>query len=147
MPGFNDGMAWDPPSVISELQTPLRAAQDAWAAGDSYSWTVEALSTGEFLGRTSIRRVSNLDEWSIGFWTHPSHQRNGYAVEAAQATINFGFRRLGAHRITAAHATWNEASGKVLKKIGMCFVRTIAHGFKKHGVWVEEHEYEINLSP
>lgn len=141
--GFNDGMRWDPPERIEDLKAPLRNAIAAWQAGTHFTFTVENRVTSEFIGRISIRRESGEHEWSIGFWIHPSHQRNGYAKEAATAIIGFGFDRLGAESITAAHATWNQASGKVLESIGMEFVRVNPRGFKKRGVWVEEREYKI----
>lgn len=57
--------------------------------------------------------------------------------------VELGFSRLGAIRITAAHATWNEASGKVLQKVGMLRTGVNPRGFKKRGEWVKEYEYEI----
>ena len=141
--GFNDGLRWDPPERIEDLQSPLERNRAAWFAGTDYNWTIEDRETGTFLGRISIRREQSAGEWSFGFWVHPSHQGNGYAREAASAIVAFGFERLAAERITAAHATWNQASGKVLAAVGMAFVRVNPQGFMKRGSWVEEHEYEI----
>ena len=141
--GFNDGMAWDPPEHIEELLEPQQKSEANWRAGTSYAWTVINRHNEEFVGRIAIRRAAPEDVWSIGFWTHPVQQRQGYAKEAAEAVIQFGFQRLHAKSITAAHATWNEASGKVLVAVGMRFVRTNPRGFQKRGQWVEEHEYEI----
>ena len=141
--GFNDGMRWDPPETIEELQSPFQKNRSAWLAGTDYNWTIEDRQTRDFLGRVSIRREQAVGEWSIGFWVHPNHQGKGYAREAAAAMVSFGFERLAADRITAAHAIWNHASGKVLVGIGMTFVRVNPKGFMKRGGWVEEHEYEI----
>lgn len=142
-PGFNDGMLWEPPSEISELNAPLQQSQNNWKDGHSYTWTVENRANSEFIGRIAIRPDKNDGEWSIGFWVHPTQQGNGYASESAQAIIHFGFSRLEAHVISAAHATWNHASGAVLQRIGMSRVRTNPQGFRKRGKWVEEFEYEI----
>ena len=142
-PGFNDGMQWEPPSEISELHEPLQRNQSGWEDGNAYNWTVESRDKGEFIGRIAIRRTQHDGEWSIGYWTHPTQQNKGYASEVAQAIIHFGFSRLHATVITSAHATWNHASGRVLQHAGMLRVRTNPKGFKKHGKWVEEFEYEI----
>jgi len=144
--GFNEGMRWEPPESIGELIEPLRKSEADWAAGTSYSWTIEDRRSGEFIGRIVIRREDADGTWSIGFWTHPAYQRRGYATEAARAVIKFGFDRLHAQVITAAHATWNEASGKVLRGAGMQFTRMNPKGFQKRGRWVEEREYEIRKS-
>lgn len=142
-PGFNDGLTWDPPSNISELYEPLKRSWDSWAEGSAYSWSVESRESGDFLGRIAIRREAHHGIWSIGFWIHPTEQGNGYASEVSKAIIEFGFARLKADVITAAHATWNHASGTVLRRVGMIQVRTNPRGFRKKGRWVEELEYEL----
>ena len=81
--------------------------------------------------------------WDIGFWIHPRVWRRGYATEAAARIVEFGFETLGAERIVAAAATWNEPSLRILERIGMTRTGTNPYGFEKRGRWVEEHEYEI----
>ena len=144
-PGFNDGMVWDPPTTIEELTEPLRRSHEAWTAGTSYTWTVETKTECEFVGRIGLRQENLKRDWSLGYWTHPAVQKRGYASEFAAAVINFGFSRIGALRITAAHATWNEASGKVLQRVGMVKTGINPRGFKKGGEWIEEYEYEIRV--
>ena len=141
--GFNDGMLWDPPANISELEEPLLRSQEAWVKGESFAWSIDLRDTSEFAGRIAIRQGDDPAEWSIGFWIHPSVQKSGIATEAARAIVNFGFESLGAGLITAAHATWNKSSGRVLSKIGMTQVQLNPRGFKKRGEWVEEYEYEL----
>ncbi len=142
-PHFNDGLRWAPPSNIAEIKEPLRRAQEAWAAGSEYGWTIESKENRDFIGWISIRKESTDREWSIGFWIHPAKQGQGFATECAASVLEFGFSRLGAEIITAAHATWNTLSRRVLRRIGMKYVRTNPRGFKKNHEWVEELEYEI----
>ena len=145
-PGFNDGMVWDPPENREELTGPLKRSQKEWAAGTSYAWTIEKRDGTEFIGRIAIRDTDEKDVWSLGYWTHPSVQKNGYATEVALAVVDLGFSRLGATSVVAAHATWNEASGKVLQRIGMLRTGINPKGFKKRGNWVEEYEYKIDAN-
>ncbi len=142
-PNFNDGLRWSPPSSIAEINEPLRQAQESWASGTEYSWTIESRENRDFIGWISIRRESTDRQWSIGFWVHPAKQGQGFATECAASVLEFGFSRLGAEIITAAHATWNIASGRVLHRIGMKHVRTNPRGFRKNHKWVEELEYEV----
>ena len=136
-------MVWDPPLDMEELEAPQQRNHDSWAAGLAFTWTIGSRNDGEFIGRIAIRRTEDANEWSIGYWIHPALQKRGFASEAAVAVIDFGFSRLDALRITAAHATWNEASGKVLLRAGMKKTGVNPKGFKKNGSWVEEFEYEI----
>jgi len=142
--GFNDGLLWDPPENFEDLDAPLERALERWSRGIAYQWTIEDRAGRAFLGRIAVTRTENLDEWMLGFWIHPEHQREGYATEAAKVVVDFAFEHLGARVIVAAHATWNVASGKVLAAIGMRKVRTNPKGFKKANRWVEEYEYELH---
>ena len=141
-PNFNDGLRWEPPSNIAEMKGPFRRALQSWASGSEYSWTIESRENHDFIGWISIRRESEDGEWSIGFWVHPTQQGQGFATECASSVLEFGFSRLRAKVITSAHATWNTASGRVLRRIGMKYVRTNPRAFKKNQQWVEEFEYE-----
>ncbi|MBO3459145.1 GNAT family N-acetyltransferase [Aetokthonos hydrillicola Thurmond2011] len=136
--GFNDGMPWEAPESIEELHESLQRSLQAWESGLGYTFTILCVNTGTFLGRISIRKHhAEEDVWNLGFWTHPEHQSKGYMTEAAQAILEFGFIVLEANRIEAHHALWNISSEKVLKRIGMKFVKYVPQGFQKRGEWVE----------
>lgn len=144
--GFNDGMLWDPPESEAELKKPLEDGIAAWAKGEVFTFSIDAKEDGRFLGRIGIRKGEEDGVWNIGFWIHPDSQGNGFMTEAAQAILRFGFEELGAVRIEACYALWNKASGRVLEKVGMNFVRYIPKGFLKKGEWVEENLMAIDLS-
>jgi [ribosomal protein S5]-alanine N-acetyltransferase len=141
--GFNDGMLWEPPANTDELYKPLRENLLAWEAGKAFAFTITAIRSKILLGRIGIRRSEQTNVWSIGFWTHPEHQRQGYMTESAQALMVFGFDRLGAIRIEASHALWNKGSQRVLEKIGMKFMEYTPQGFQKKGQWTEENKMGI----
>lgn len=141
--GFNDGMTWNPPSKIEELEDPYQRNMEAWEKGIEYSFGIDDKETGDFIGRVGIRKEKAPATWSIGYWIHPDKQRNGYAKECAAAIVDFGFKKLGAKTITSAHAVWNHASKRVIESLGMKFVRKNPEGFIKNGKAVAEYEYEI----
>lgn len=143
VPGFNDGMRWDPPKDESELLVPYRQTLQWWADDGAYQFTIEERSDRRFLGRIVIRRLAEPDVWNIGFWTHPREQGRGYMTEAARRLLRFGFEELPADRIEADHAIWNKASERVLQKLGMTFQEHLPHGFQKRGQWVPENRLAI----
>lgn len=55
----------------------------------------------------------------VGYWIGVPFWNRGYATEAAEAVITFGFNELDLNRIEAHHFTGNSASGSVMKKLGM----------------------------
>jgi ribosomal-protein-alanine N-acetyltransferase len=142
-PGFTEGMRWDPPAQMDELAAPHQRGIDAWNSGTSFGFTFTLKESDELIGRVGIRPEHD-DVWSIGFWTHPDFQSKGYVTEAASAILDFGFRELNATCIEADHALWNDASARVLLKIGMVFQKNIAEGFQKRGAWVEVKQYAIS---
>lgn len=55
----------------------------------------------------------------LGYWIGHRYWNRGYATEAAESILMYGFTELGLNRIHAHHFARNPASGKVLEKIGM----------------------------
>ena len=141
--GFNDGMQWEPPDSIDELEQPLRDNLADWAAGTTYCLTIANPDTDQLIGRIGIRKTNRIDVWNLGFWTHPEAQRQGYMTEAATAIIKFGFEALGAIRIEASYALWNKPSQRTLEQVGMRLTRYIPHAFQKKGRWIEANKMEI----
>jgi RimJ/RimL family protein N-acetyltransferase len=55
----------------------------------------------------------------VGWRLHPAWWRRGLATEAALASVEFGFERLGLRSIVAIVDTGNEPSLRVAEKLGM----------------------------
>ena len=53
-----------------------------------------------------------------GFWVRKSAQGRGFATEAATAMIQFAFHALGMMRVGITHSSSNEASRRVVQKLG-----------------------------
>ena len=58
------------------------------------------------------------DEPALGYWLGQPYWGNGYALEAAAAVIDYGFRTLGLETIRAYTDPGNAASQKVLLRCG-----------------------------
>ena len=143
--GFNDGMLWEPPESVDEMEAPYRGNCEAWAAGSAYVFSIDT-HDGTFIGRISIRACDEDGVWDLGFWTHPDHQGQGYMTEAVTGILGFGFGHLEAQKILACYATWNTASQRVMEKAGLTWLRHIPQGFMKRGAWVAEEEMVIHRS-
>lgn len=141
VPGFNDGMTWEPPADETLLREHLQTILACWAEGSAYVFSITDRNTGELLGRISIRHLERhpAGVWDLGAFTLPAHQGKGIMSEALACMVRFGFETMGASRLEACHAHWNKASERVLIKLGFRFVRYIQHGFQKNGHWVAEN--------
>ena len=73
----------------------------------------------ELLGSVSLRRFSRDRRAELGYWLGADAWGSGYATEAATALVDFGFREMGLARIYAQVLAGNDASCRVLEKLGM----------------------------
>jgi RimJ/RimL family protein N-acetyltransferase len=72
------------------------------------------------IGAISLMDIKNTHLTAeMGYWIGKEYWNRGFASEAAKAIIEYGFRTLGMNRIHAHHFSRNEASGRILLKIGM----------------------------
>ena len=86
-------------------------------------WAVEVLGGDPFVGFTGIRQVDYPAPYfpavEIGWRFAREHWGQGYATEAAKATLADGFNRVGLSEIVACAVLTNAASRRVMDRIGM----------------------------
>ena len=71
------------------------------------------------IGICGLLKRESLPDVDIGFAYLERYRGRGYALEAAQAVMNFGWNVVGLTRIIAITAPNNEASMRLLGKLGM----------------------------
>jgi RimJ/RimL family protein N-acetyltransferase len=117
-----------------------RVGQTTWEQeGDKIFLAVERLEDGTMMGEVSlILRSAEWRQAEIGYIFHPDFHGHGYASEACRRLLSLGFDDAGAHRVFARCNAANEASRRVMQRLGM---REEAH-FREHmlvkGTWEEE---------
>ncbi len=83
------------------------------------------------LGSVSLRRHARDRRAELGYWLTAAAWGRGYATEAAAAAIDFGFRQLALARIYAQVIVGNDASMRVLDKLGMAYEGTKRRHLRK----------------
>lgn len=92
-------------------------------------WVVERRSDGEFLGWCGLRPVDR-EGVDLGFWILPRHWNQGYATEAAIASVELAFESFGLPYLLGRYVAENAASGAVLAKLGFePWLKTTGHGY------------------
>lgn len=71
------------------------------------------------LGTVSLRCYVRDRRAELGYWLAQPAWGHGFATEAAQGAVDFGFRELGLARVYAQVLAGNRASLGVLDKLGM----------------------------
>ena len=84
-------------------------------------WPIFHKESGELIGCCGLRPRAEK-EYEIGFHLRPKFWRQGYAVEAANAVINYAFEVLKAETLFAGHNPKNVASKSVLAKLGFAYI-------------------------
>jgi len=65
------------------------------------------------------KEIRDFHYYDIGYRFHPDYWGKGIATESAQASLKFGFEKMGYSEICAAADAKNIASNKILEKIGL----------------------------
>jgi len=85
-------------------------------------WAIITKHNNEFVGWCGLKYRPELDEIDLGYRLMQKFWGKGYATEAAESTLNYGFTNLNLALITGRAHIENLASIKVLEKIGMRFI-------------------------
>ena len=79
----------------------------------------------------------------LGYATAFDHWGRGYAGDAARVLIDYGFRELGLHRISAAIGPDNRASIALVERLGMTREGTIRDHVFTNGAWRDSVLYSV----
>jgi RimJ/RimL family protein N-acetyltransferase len=85
----------------------------------------ERKADGASIGLCGLIKRDALDHVDLGFAFLPQFRRNGYAYESASAVMAFGRNSIGLSRIVAITSSANDASVRLLEKLGMAFEKRI----------------------
>jgi len=73
----------------------------------------------QLIGCIGLTLKTELGNAELGYWIGEEFWNQGYATEAGRAVITYGFETLALHKIFAYYFSTNDASGRVLQKLGM----------------------------
>ncbi len=116
---------------ISEPQTDLESSVN-WIIKMSEKWDKERIGfsavvvkeTKEFIGWCGLWTLKETDEIEVGYAIAKKFWGKGYATEAAERCLQYGFGELKLDKIVALAYPENKASQQVMKKLGMEYIRT-----------------------
>ena len=98
-------------------------------------WAVERLGTGELVGRAGLLNLPGWPDVEICWALSPKFWGNGYATEAAKASINWAFREAGIHRLISLIDPANRRSEGVALRLGERFREQITFEAKPTNVY------------
>lgn len=88
-------------------------------------YLVELKDSGKPIGTCGLARREGLDDVDIGFAFLPRFRSQGYAFEAAAACLAYARDTLHLDRVVAITTEDNEASARLLEKLGLRFEKAV----------------------
>lgn len=95
-------------------------------------WAVIEKSTNDFIGWAGLKLVketinNHTNYYDLGYRLIRKHWGNGFATESAITSLTYGFDKLSINEIFAAAHLENNASNRILKKVGFQFLGTFTY--------------------
>ncbi|MDX2593102.1 MULTISPECIES: GNAT family N-acetyltransferase [Streptomyces] len=141
-------MRWIDDGSVRDLELTaedIERWEEEWDEEGFGLFAVELLASGELIGFAGLSVPEWLPEvmpavavgWRIGsqFWGQ------GYASEAAHATLEFALQDRGLDRVISINRVGDNASENVIRKLGMVFERETAH--PAHGYPLRVHAIDL----
>lgn len=143
----NRFLPWFPHKTREET---LRFLQDSVFAdcdkAIAYRYAVVLRSESRVIGYLSFLGIDEKDRsGDIGYGPLREYWGKGIMTEAVKALL-FRLKADGFRYATATHGVQNPASGRVMQKCGMRYVRTYPEFWQPKGIWVNFNLYRIDLN-
>lgn len=101
-------------------------------------------ATGDVIGDVNLVWVSEEHRTGeVGFVLKPEFTGRGYATEMAAEMLRVGFDELGLHRVIGRLDARNEASARVLERLGMRREALLVDNEWVKGEWTSELDYAL----
>ncbi|WP_337957791.1 GNAT family N-acetyltransferase [Guptibacillus spartinae] len=87
--------------------------------GLEYPLTIVTKNDNQIIGTITLRIDKNNNKGELGYWIGRDFWGNGFATEAVNRMIEFGFNHLDLNKVWASAISRNKASTIVLEKAGL----------------------------
>ncbi|WP_309119319.1 GNAT family N-acetyltransferase [Paenibacillus sp.] len=114
--------------------------------GGGYAFAMIRKDDGTLIGNMSMGVAHKHKRAELAYWVGRMFWGQGFATEAAQRIVQFGFENLEVNRIFAAAMTKNPGSYKVMSNIGMKQEGVFKQHILKWGVYEDLVFYGMTKS-
>lgn len=134
------------PVPLAEIEARVRSCLEPWDGADG-KWLllmVERRADQQVLGIVCCR-VTDADHetMEIGYRLDDAFHRQGYGEEATRALITHLFGAVGVRKLIALCAVENEASWRLMRKLGMTEEARLREYSRLDGAWRDEFVYGL----
>ena len=137
---------WDIPYTMAQAAEFVRKMKKArpGVQGRWYQFAIERKEQEGLIGDCAFKIVSyDPRQAEVGYTLARPYQRRGFATEAVSRLLQYLFVELGLHRVTATCDVENEASARLLERVGMRREGHFIENIWFKGAWGSEYSYAI----
>jgi len=123
---------------------------EAWIAGHESAFRLGEIAVfaitlpdDTLVGAVGLKLEEDTGIAELGYWVGVPYWGNGYATEASNALLDFGFDSLALNRVWARAFARNPASSRVLEKVGMRHEGTLRHSILKNDELLDAEMFGI----
>ena len=132
------------PRRSSRTASSRETAPQTGVEGSWLELAVVLRSESKVIGSISIKILSRQHRFGEVGWTlNPAYQRQGYATEAANAILQFGFDELDMYWVISFCDVRNLPSYRLMERIGMRRLAEFERNKFAKGEWRDEVVYSI----
>ena len=125
------------PSTLTRAQAWREIAMwlGHWSLRGYGMWAVERKHDATFVGRVGLHYPEGWPDVEAGWMLSRAHWGNGYAIEAARASVAFAFDALGRDSVVSLIAEGNERSVRVALALGASLEGVAQSNGKEHPLY------------
>lgn len=113
-------LTWYPHGSIHFTRDYLEYLDGRYKVGDFFDWAITLKETGKMIGTCGFTSFDfDNDSGEVGYVLNPEYRGHEIIPEALHAVMRFGFGSLLLNRIEAHYIVGNDASRRVMEKVGM----------------------------
>lgn len=133
-PELTKYLLWHPHTDRAYTRSYLSYIDKEYKRGNFYDWGIVYL--GHLIGTVGFTSFDfNNNAAQIGYVINIKYKGLGIATEAVKTVIRFGFEYLNLERIYARYIIGNDASRRVMEKVGMTYEGTMRRAVMCKGAY------------
>ena len=118
-PETSQYLLWEPHASRSYTRAHIRYLQDAYNRASFFDWALIEKESGKMIGTCGFTEIYEREKRAeVGYVIAPNFHRRGFAPEALEKVMEYGFLTLGLVKLSGRFMEDNEASRKVLERFG-----------------------------
>lgn len=98
------------------------------------------------VGNIGLDFIPQHNRAVMGYMLDETCRGQGYATEMLAAVVDYAFDTLALHRVCATPFTWNEASSKLLARVGFTCEGQPRQHYYKEGEYIDAEDWGILAS-